>query len=404
MVALEIVSTLLNKQASNCYLCWCEQGFLGRGGIVVAMRICLLSPYPELIEGIARYTHALLRALEKLEGVVPVAVPFHSSDTPTLINELQGIGRALRTFGQIVKHHPDILHVQFTSHAYPKLGLLLLLQLSKLSSLRLVVTRHEFVPEKRLVKIRTIFERIVCNRADLLIVLTEYSLHAARCLRLRAKAMMTIPHGLRIPARIGREEARARLGIPPEAMVLLTFGYLSSHKGLEYAIRAMKSISKTIPKCQLIVAGGLHPSTRDDSYARLLKRTAIEDGVTGHVTFAGHVPDELVDYYFESADIVLLPYLRITQSGVLYTAVAHRVPVIASSVGGIREELRRNQIGVLVPPGEVNPLIEAVIKLLGDPKRLALYSENEGRLSQELAWGLVAKKHLEAYRELKSAA
>jgi glycosyltransferase involved in cell wall biosynthesis len=84
--------------------------------------------------------------------------------------------------------------------------------------------------------------------------------------------------------------------------------------------------------------------------------------------------------------------------------VAHRVPVIASSVGGIREELRRNQIGVLVPPGEVNPLIEAVIKLLGDPKRLALYSENEGRLSRELAWGLIAKKHLEAYRQLKSAA
>jgi glycosyltransferase involved in cell wall biosynthesis len=368
------------------------------------MKICLLSPYPELMEGIARYTHALLGALEKLEGVVPVAVPFHSSDRPTVINELLGIGRAFRTFRQIVKHHPDILHVQFTSITYPKAGILLLLLLKRLILARLAVTQHEFISEARQVKIRSAFERIVCDSADLLVVLNENSLHACKRLRLQPGATMVIPHGLRIPTRIGREEARARLGIPREATVLLTFGYLSPHKGLEYPIRAMKSISKTIPTCQLIVAGGLHPSTRDDSYARLLRRIAIEDAVTGHVTFTGHVPDELVDYYFESANIILLPYLRITQSGVLYTAVAHRVPVIASSVGGIREELQRNQIGVLVPPGEVNPLIEAAIKLLGDSKRLALYSENEGRLSRELAWELIAKKHLDAYRELTSAA
>jgi glycosyltransferase involved in cell wall biosynthesis len=366
------------------------------------MRICVLSPYPELMEGIARYTHALLGALEKLEGIVPVAVPFHSSDRPTIINELLGIGRAFGTFRQIVKHHPDILHVQFTTLTYPKVGILLLLLLKRLISVRLVVTEHEFISEARQVKIRSVFERIVCESADLLVVLNEYSLHTAKRLRLQPGATTVIPHGLRIPTRVGREGARARLGIPPEATVLLTFGYLSPHKGLEYPIRAMKSISKTIPTSHLIVAGGLHPLTRDDSYFRLLRRIAMEDGVTGHVTFTGHVPEELVDYYFESANIVLLPYLRITLSGVLYTAVVHRVPVIASSIGGLREELERNEIGVLVPPGEVNPLVEGVVKLLRDQQRLALYSENEGRLSRELVWELIAKKHLDAYRELKS--
>jgi len=363
------------------------------------MRICLLSPYPELREGVGRYTQALLSALQNLEGIFPVAVPFHSSGKPTMVEEFLGIGKALRVFKQIVKCHPDILHIQYTSSTYPKSGLILLLQMLRLMPTRLVVTQHEFVRESRPIKIRTLFEKIVCHGADLLIVLTRYSLDAAR-VGLTPRRTKIIPHGLTLHKPVAKDEARTMLGIPKDAKILLAFGYVSPHKGLEYAIRAVKHVVKSLPLAHLIIAGGPHPLSRDDTYMGALKHLAVEEGDSHHVTFTGYVPDRLVDYYLDSADIMLLPYVGVTQSGVVYMAVAHSVPVVTSSLGGFREELERNEIGVLVPPCDASSLAEAIVNLLSDPERLERYSRNEARLSRELSWEVIARRHLEAYNEL----
>lgn len=365
------------------------------------MRICLLSPYPELREGLGRYTEALLSALQNLEGIFPVAVAFHSSGKPTIVEEFLGTGKALRVFKQIVKCHPDIIHIQYTSFTYPKSGLIILLQMLRLVPTRLVITQHEFVPEKRPIKIRTLFEKIVCHSADLLIVLTRYSLDAA-LIALKPRRVRMIPHGLTLHKPIAREEARTRLGIPKVAKVLLAFGYVSPHKGLEFAIRGMKRVVQSLPLAHLIIAGAPHPLSRDDTYMHSLKHLAVEEGVSHHVTFTGYVPDRQVDYYLDSADIMLLPYLRVTQSGVVYLALAHYIPLVATSLGGIREELERNEIGVLVPPGDANSLAEAIVNLLSDPKRLERYSKNEARLSRELSWEATAQRHVEAYGSVLS--
>jgi glycosyltransferase involved in cell wall biosynthesis len=104
--------------------------------------------------------------------------------------------------------------------------------------------------------------------------------------------------------------------------------------------------------------------------------------------------------FFRRADLAVLPYREIEQSGVLYTALGFAVPLVLSDVGGF-PEVAAAGAAELVAPGDAAELHDALVGLLEDPARRASLAMGALRLADEsLGWDAIARAHLELYDTL----
>jgi glycosyltransferase involved in cell wall biosynthesis len=113
------------------------------------------------------------------------------------------------------------------------------------------------------------------------------------------------------------------------------------------------------------------------------------------------VTDPEIPAFFRRADLVVLPYREIDQSGVLYTALAFGKPMVLSSVGGFVEVAERHGAGRLVTPGDPGALASALKDLLGsaaDRERLA--DAARAAAAGPYSWDGIAGRTMELYREL----
>jgi len=101
-----------------------------------------------------------------------------------------------------------------------------------------------------------------------------------------------------------------------------------------------------------------------------------------------YVPNEEVGAYFAAADVVVLPYVSATQSGVVQMAFGFGVPVITTQVGGLAEAVAHERTGLLVPPQDAVALAATIMRFfqdeLGPVMRAAITAEQqEGRFGWE---------------------
>ena len=109
------------------------------------------------------------------------------------------------------------------------------------------------------------------------------------------------------------------------------------------------------------------------------------------------VTDPEIPAYFRRADLVVLPYREIDQSGVLYTALAFGKPMVLSDVGGFPEV----GAGRLVTPGDAGALSSALTELLIDESERRQLGEDARRAAQDrYSWDRAAELTLTLYREL----
>jgi glycosyltransferase involved in cell wall biosynthesis len=103
---------------------------------------------------------------------------------------------------------------------------------------------------------------------------------------------------------------------------------------------------------------------------------------------------------FRRADLAVLPYREIEQSGVLFTALGFGVPLVLSDVGGFRD-IGAAGAADLVAPGDAAELHDALASLLDDPARRASLAMAALRLADEsFGWDAIARAHLGLYETL----
>ncbi len=112
------------------------------------------------------------------------------------------------------------------------------------------------------------------------------------------------------------------------------------------------------------------------------------------------IADSELPAYFQRADLVVLPYREIDQSGVLFTALAFGKPLLLSDVGGFGE-IAATGAARTVPAGDPVALHGALAELLGDPAALAaMAARARDAIAGEYAWEMIARRTLTLYESL----
>lgn len=156
------------------------------------------------------------------------------------------------------------------------------------------------------------------------------------------------------PDGIDRDAVRARIGLTKRTV--LFFGYVRAYKGLRYLLEAMPAVLAK-HDVQLLVVGEFYDERQ--RYERLIDSLGIRDAVK---VVAEHVPDEAVGEYFIASDLVALPYLSATQSGITQIAYAFGLPVVSTNVGGLPEVVKDGETGYVVESESAEALSRAIIR------------------------------------------
>jgi len=267
---------------------------------------------------------------------------------------------------------------------------------------KIVITAHDVIPFNARFHTRALFQQLY-GLADALIVHAEQNRRELLAqFHLDPARVVVIPHGHYLPytgeTLPSRAEARAKLDLDPERPVLLFFGQIKRVKGLDTLLRALPAVIAVHPETLLLIAGQVW---KDDwgRYQALIEELGLADHVRARIAY---IPDEEVAAYYRAADVVVLPYRRIYQSGVLLMAWSYARPVVASNVGGLAEVVRDGETGLLVPPDDPAALAGALNELLADRAwGEAMGVAGRRLVEQEFAWDKIAARTAELYRKLE---
>jgi len=175
-------------------------------------------------------------------------------------------------------------------------------------------------------------------------------------------ACQTLFHPLydHFPNLMQAEEAKAKLHLPVNARVLLYFGSIRPHKGLEVLLDAFSRLNSPPERpLHLLIAGAC--SGDWEPYERLIEAHPARARIQTHERF---ISDREVGLFFGAADAVALPYRRASQNGVAAVALHYGKPIVASDVGGLSECILPGQTGELALPNGANSLAEALRRAL----------------------------------------
>jgi glycosyltransferase involved in cell wall biosynthesis len=223
-----------------------------------------------------------------------------------------------------------------------------------------------------------------------------------------ADRVTVIPFGVNdtIPKTgLTRAGARQQLAIGNNERVLLFFGQIAPYKGLAYLIEAIATLARAGQRVHLIIAGRVKRGSEDywSNAQRLISELGISELVTKSIRF---IPDEQVEPYFKAADAVAISYVDIFQSGVPFLAFSFGMPVIATDVGSLREDVT-SETGVLCRPMDAADLARAVSAFFGSE----LYRDSTNaaarirRVAQERhSWETVSERTTAVYANLTADA
>ena len=167
--------------------------------------------------------------------------------------------------------------------------------------------------------------------------------------------------------------------------VVLFFGTWTSYKGIDVLLEAFALVRAQLPEARLILAGAVGA---DVDLSALL---AAADAVGNVEARPGYVPIDDVRAYLDRTRVVVTPYVRATQSGVVHLAYTFGRPVVGTTVGAIPESVIDGETGLLVPPGDPRELASALLRLLTDAG-LASRLGTAGRQVVASAWQTAAQR------------
>ncbi len=249
----------------------------------------------------------------------------------------------------------------------------------------------------------------ICYKADKLVVMSEKAFDILENVYgAHRNKIAHIPHGIHDTPLVDPGYYKGDLGLKGRK-VLLTFGLLHRHKGIEYMIDALPAIVQKHPEVIYVVLGATHPKVlqrEGDSYRLGLVEQVMKLGLQKHVLFHNKFVelDELLQY-LGATDILVTPYTKLDQitSGVLPYAMG-RGRAVVSTPYWHAEELLADGRGRLVPERDSAALAREINNLLDDGEAMSAVCENAYSFTRSMTWPAVARSYLALFGEVRTRA
>jgi D-inositol-3-phosphate glycosyltransferase len=267
--------------------------------------------------------------------------------------------RLLAYYGRLVWYvafsQPRILHILW-NNKFELVDRVVLMLYYRLLGKKIVFTAHNVNAAKRdgkdgwLNRVSLKFQYSMCDH--ILVHTEKMKRELLTDFGIRERKVSVIPFGINntIPTRgITAKEAKERLGVRADEKTALFFGQIAPYKGLEYLVAAMVELARRNREPRLIIAGKVKRGLTEywENIRQQIARSGIQERVIERIEF---IPDSEVELYFKAADVVIIPYKNIFQSGVPFLAYSFGLPIIATDVGSLREDIIEGKTGFICKP------------------------------------------------------
>ena len=291
-------------------------------------------------------------------------------------------------------HWPDkaLNAASWTGSAIRAAATLAIVRAAHLHGARVVWTAHNAEPhESRHPRLERWFWSAFVQHVDAVVHLSTAGRRAveAHYQALAGRPQAVVAHGHfrgAYPDTIARDEARGTLGMPAGARVITFIGKVRGYKNVPHLIRTVRALSPRAGEVILLVAGA--------SQTRALREEVLAAaGADPRVHLKlGHIPEGEVQHYLRAADLVVLPFTEITNSGSALLALSFDRPVLVPALGAMGElqalaghDWVRTYEGALMPD------------TLTDALQWAARRRHRGPRLDQLEWPLLARQTLSLY-------
>ncbi len=355
--------------------------------------ICIVGPSKRFLSGISYYTIRLANAMSEKKVVSVICFrqllptflfpgKSHVGKNISDLNFSPGVPvfdgmdynnplTWIHAYRFLKSQKPDVIILQWWTSSVAHMQLLLKAFGALLNRPKIIVEFHEVVDpfEESILPIRLYskFTGKLLRRS-----LAAYITHSESDKELIAKRyaispekIHVIPHGLydQYGKILNTKEAKKRISINEE-FVILSFGLIRKYKGIPYLIKAFEQLpSEIVKKSRLLIVGEVWEDKKE--LLNQIQTSPFREKIT---IVDEYVPDEKVNVYFSAADVVVLPYLRASQSGIAHIAMTFGKPVIVSEVGGLKESMAEYEGTFFVPPGDIKAIQNQLISRSGERK------------------------------------
>ncbi len=366
------------------------------------MKIILIGPSSPFRGGIANFNDSLFAALDKNHSVSiagfslqypSLFFPGHSQYEKGSTQVISGSKRLINSINplnwvsaarKIAGLKPDCIIVHYWMPFFaPALGTVIRLVKRK-HQVKVIGLLHNVRPHEGMIAGRSLTTYFL-KSCDGNIVMSSVVLDELKNAGIKKPAKL-IPHPVYdfLGEPVSGKVAYNRLKLDPDQKHLLFFGIIRPYKGLDLLLKAFASPTLSHLDLKLLVAGEFYESKK--KYLDLAKQL----GLDKKILFTGNfVPKEEVGSYFAAADLVVLPYLSATQSGVTQIAYHYNKPVVVTNVGGLNEVVTHGRTGYVC---EKDPdTIATAIADFFDNNRSVEFIENIKTVKKKFSWDAMVK-------------
>jgi glycosyltransferase involved in cell wall biosynthesis len=275
--------------------------------------------------------------------------------------------RHLMVYGRLIRYaataKPRIFHILW-NNKFQLFDRTLLMLYYKLLGKKIVFTAHNVNAGQRDGNdsaLNRLSLKVQYRLVDHIFVHTEKMKHELlNEFGIRESKVSVIPFGINdsVPdTKLTSVEAKRRVGVKSSEKTILFFGGIRPYKGLEYLVAAFQQIAPQDRTYRLIIAG--EPKKEAVQYWQEIQQT-IEQIGEQVIQEISYIADEETEIYFKAADVLVLPYTLVFQSGVLFLAYNFGLPVIATDVGSLRDDIVEGETGYTCRPCDAADLARVI--------------------------------------------
>lgn len=183
--------------------------------------------------------------------------------------------------------------------------------------------------------------------------------------------------------------------------VILFFGFIREYKGLIYLIRAAPYVLNKTSNILFIAAGSMELEETPLQYQKEILKLDLE---RNFILYPEFVEDYvLMESFYKAADIVVFPYVGISQSGVMFTALGMKRPVIISNIGSFIKKLEKQRVILTSTPKNPKDIAQKILYLLNNEKeRKELTKRAYSILEKEYNWKKIANEYYKIFKNIKN--